>query len=488
MIGKEILAIAESLSNEHGLAKDVVFNAIETALAIAAKKDYETRGRYDLSCKIDNKTGDFELFRKWTVVDDNEKNFDSAKHLYDDQAEELYSLDSVEIGQVFTEFLEKNKVLSRIAAQVFKNTIKEQVRMAIKLNAQEKYTDRVGEMFKATVTKFSKGGDVFVSISETVEGVIKREGIQRKERYKIGQVIDAVLSDIVDNYKGQQLIFDRNSDAFIKGVLSMEIPEVGDESITLSAFARRQGRKIIVAVESVIPHLDAVATCIGARGTRVKSVRDKIGGEAIEFVEWDRDPQGFVQNLFEGKAKSILIDSVENEIDVSMTQENIDSLKNKIVEEELTSELTNMKVAFYSEQELDEKQNVIYDYYLSLFKEKLMIEDDFASALIDEGFDSFESLAYTPVSDYLDIEGFDDGIAEELKKRALNVIEKDEKAETLLDFKNLYSDLVAELAKEEVNTIEDLANLSTFELKDILKLRTKEINNIIIEAKDIFFS
>jgi N utilization substance protein A len=487
MKGKEILTIAELLSNEHGLEKDVVFKAIEVALAISAKKDYETKGKYDLACKIDQKTGSYELHRKWTVVDDNEKNFDPAKHLYDDQAEEMFECE-VEIGQVFTKFLEKDKPLSRISAQVFKNTIKEQVRLAIKLNAQEKYTDQVGEMFKVKVSKFTKGGDVFVSVNDTVEGIIKREGIQRKERFKIGQVLDVVLLEVVDNYKGQQLIFDRTSDAFVKGVIALEVPTVKDESVAIRGFARSRGRKTLVAVEACVPHTDPVAECIGARAVRVKSIKEKIGGEAIEFIPWDKEIESFIGNVFAGKAKSIFVDENEKETDVGMEQETLEGLRNRKVEEELTSKITGYTVTFYTEEELDKKQEVVFEYYLNLFKEKLMIEDDFAEALIEEGFDSFESLAYTSTEDYLDIEGFDEGIAEELQKRAKNVLQKDEEAKELLDFKTLYKDLIDTLNENEVSSIEDLANLSTFELKDILGLRTKEINAIIIEAKELFFA
>lgn len=484
MIGKDILNTAELLSAEHGLSEDVVFGAFENALAIAAKKDFE-KEKFDLSCVIDRKTGSYDLFRKWTVVDDNEKNFDNHKHLYDDQAEEKYGRE-VEIGEVFTEFLVKDKVLSRISAQVFKNAIKEQVRMAIKFNAQEKYTDRIGEVFKVTVSKFSKG-DVFVSISDTVEGVIKKESLQKNDRFKIGQTIDAVLFSIVDNYKGQQLMFDRFHDSFVKGVLATEIPDIRDENVEIMSFSRLKGRKTMVAVKSLVPNVDAVSTCIGARGARVKAVREKIGGEAVEFVRWNADDATFISEVLGGKAAMLVIDDVDKRVDVGLEMEAIVSIKNIETEQKLLSDLLGYSVSFYSESDLQEKQGVVEKYYVELFKEKLDIDEDLASVLVEEGFDDFETIAYLPMEEYLEIEGFDKDLVFALKERAENVLKIDEKAKKLVDFKTLHPTLVQELNDKGVKTIEDLAYLSIDDLKEIVKLRTKEAHSIIVEAKGSFF-
>ncbi len=485
MIGKDILNTAELLASEHGLKKDVIFKAFENALAVAARKDFEHE-KYDLLCVIDRKTGSYDLFRKWTVVDDNEKNFDSHKHLYDDQAEEKYGRE-VNVGEVFSdEFLETDKVLSRIAAQVFKNAIKEQVRMAIKFNAQEKYTDRIGEVFKVTVSKFSKG-DVFVSISDTVEGIIRKDSLQKNDRFKIGQTIDAALDTIVDNYKGQQLMFDRFHDTFVKGVIETEIPDIQDENIEIMSFSRLKGRKTMVAVKSLVPNVDAVSTCIGARGARVKAVREKIGGEAVEFVRWNGDNDVFIGDVLGERASMLVIDEADRTVDAGLEVEAILKIKNIETEQELLSKLLGYKVTFYAEDDLKDKQNSIESYYISLFKEKLDIDEDLSGVLVEEGFDDFETIAYLPMSEYLEIEGFDEDLILELRERAKNVIEVDESAKKLVDFKTLHSDLVKELSNDGVKTIEDLAYLSVDDLKDIVNLRTKEAHSIIVEAKEVFF-
>lgn len=484
MIGKDILNTADLLASEHGLNKDVVFSAFENALAIAAKKDFE-KEHFDLSCVIDRKTGSYDLFRKWTVVDDNEKNFDSNKHLYDDQAEDKYEKD-FEIGDVITEFLVKDKVLSRISAQVFKNAIKEQVRMAIKLNAQENYTDRIGEMFKVTVSKFSKG-DVFVSISDTVEGIIKRESLQKNDRFQIGQTIDASLHSIVDNYKGQQLMFDRFQDSFVKGVISTEIPDIDDGDIEIVSFSRLRGRKTMIAVKSLVPNVDAVSTCIGARGARVKAIREKIGGEAVEFVRWNIDDSTFISDVLGGKSSMLIIDEVDKQIDAGLESDKFDLIKNIKTEQELVSNLLGYNVSFYKEDDLKEKQKTVGGYYTSLFEEKLNIDEDLAFVLVDEGFDSFETIAFLSMSEYLEIEGFYEDFVIELQNRAKEFISVDLEITELRNFKTLHSGLVQELNEKGIKDIEDLAYLSVDDLKDLVNLRTKEARSIIVEAKEIFF-
>lgn len=486
MIGKDIVATANIFCSEHGLSADDAYKAIETALAISAKKDYDSTGRIDLICEIDRKSGSYSIFRKWTVVDDNEKNFDSERHLYDDQAEDKYEK-SVEIGDVFTEFLSKDKPLSRISAQVFKNTMKEQLRMAIKLNAQEKFIDKVNDVFKVTVSRFSKG-DIIVSVDDTVEGVIKKSLLQRKDRVNIGQVLDAVLIDVVENYKGQQLIFDRNSDAFIKAIVTNEIPDIQEGLIDIKAFARDRNKKTIVAVSTSATNTDPVATCIGVKGSRVKNIRNIVGGEAIEFVLWSEDTEEYFSNLFGRKAKFIAIDEEAKTVDVGMNQKNFDNIRDIRFEEKMFKKLSGFNVRIYTEEEYQNKLNTIAKYFVSMYEEKLMIDQDLAEVLVSEGFESFEVLAYTSLDDYLEIDGFDEDLANEIKSRAREVITESEKATQLTELKNLYPSIVEELNKKDIFTIEDLACLSVDELKeDFLDLRSREIENIIKEAKNIYF-
>lgn len=485
MIGKDIVATADFLSNEHNLSKDVVFDAIETALSISAKKDYDPSGRIELKCEIDRKTGSYSFYRKWTVVDDNEKNFDSEKHYYDDQAEELFGR-PVEIGEVFTKFLSKDKPLSRISAQVFKNTIKEQIRMAIKINAQEKFTHQVGDLFKVSVSRFMKS-DILVSIDDTVEGVIKKQGLQKKDKLKIGQVLYVVLSEVVENYKGQQLIFDRMSDDFVKAVIKNEIPDFEDEDIVIKSFARDKGKKTIVSVSSNIPNLDAVATCIGVKGNRVKNIRDIIGGEAVEFVLWNQETDAFLSSVFSRKAENILADEEDMSADIGLNDKAYEQIKNIKIEEQILSKLTGFDIHLYRNEEFLKKQESVFNYYVTLFKEKLMVDEGIAEVLFSEGFEDFTTIAYVSDEEY--DEFFDEETTVELKARAVSIIKESEKATVLGELMTISDSIISRLNENEVFTIEDLAYLSSDELKDILpELRTKEIGKIVKEAKDKFFA
>lgn len=213
MQGKEILKLVEVLSNERGIPKDDVFEALEVALATAARRDF---GKNKLVAKIDRKTGEYQIFRVWEVVDDNEEDFDDAIHLYDDQAEEKFGI-AYRVGDTIEEFL-TSEPLGRQAAQVFKQNIRENLKKAQKHENQKNYLDRIGELFFVTVKKFSKG-DVIVAISEEVEGVIPRENTIPGERFRLGEKINAVLLNVVDNYKGQQLVLDRASPDYVKGLM-----------------------------------------------------------------------------------------------------------------------------------------------------------------------------------------------------------------------------------------------------------------------------
>lgn len=485
MNGKDILNTVESITNESGLDKNDVFNALALSLAVAAKKDFPSEhGKLDFSVEIDQKTGSYTLFRQWTVVDDNELNFDSDRHLYEDQAEEKYN-SPFPVGHVITEKISEDQKLSRIAAQVFKQSIKENIRSVIKNNAQQKYKDKVGEVFKVKVSRFSKG-DVIVSLNDSVDGIIKRESLQYKERLEMGKVVDVVLEEIVDNYKGQQLIFDRTSDSFVKGIIEREIPEIQDESVEIKGFVRNKGRKTIVAVKSIIPYVDAVAVCIGARASRIKNIREIVGGEIIEVVLWDADETTLLLNLLKERVSNILFHEKTKEFEIGLKTEAYDKIKNIKNEEKFLSDLTGTNVHLYTESGFVDKQNKVEDYFIGLFSSKLNIDSDFAGLLYDEGFDDFEIIAYTSIQDYLSIDGLDEDIASEIKSRAVAVLESDKNNE-LLSLNYIYDDIEDKLKHNCIDSVELLAKASVEEVKASTNLRTEQSEKIINEAKQNLF-
>ena len=481
-MNKDILAVVDVLAAEHKLSDDLIFNAVEQSLAVASRKDLFSDDKVFLTATIDRKTGSFTIFRNWTVVDDNEESFDNLIHFYKDQADEIFDGD-YDYGFVIQKEIAKDLVLTRVAAQIFKMSLRDNIRLSIKNNAQEKFKDRIGELFNVKVVRFSKG-DVFVEINDDVEGVIKKESAQKTDRFKIGQIVPAVLYSFDANYKGHQLMFERNSVGFIEQALTKEIPEIQDGTIELLKVSKINNfNKVIVGVRSHI--LDPIGICIGYRAERIKSIKKIIGSFNLSFVFVYDDIEDTISNIFKNKMKILLIDEHNKRIDIGFTNDDFESYLNAKEDEKILSDFFGMTVSFTKEQSLSRKQNEIILYFEKLFSEKLDINTDLARILYDEGFEDFESILFVDDEEFLEIDGFDRTLVLELKKRAKEVLDNDKNAKSINDLSLCHSNITKKLKENNILSIQDLADLSNSEFIDLVNLRINEVDKIILLARNL---
>ena len=484
MQGKEILKLVDVLSNERDIPKDHVFEALEVALATAARRDF---GRNKLIAKINRKTGDYQLSRLWEVVDDNEENFDSELHLYDDQAEERFGI-AYRVGDVVDEYL-SSEPLGRQAAQVFKQNIKENLKKAQKNENQKNYLNRVGELFFVTVKKFSKG-DIIVSITEEVEGVIPKENTIPGERFRVGEKVNAVLLEVVDNYKGQQLVLDRASSEYVKGLMKKEINEVYNENIIIRSVARRAGLKTIVMVESVAPYVDALRECIGSKGMRIKFVSENMNGEPVSLVEGDKDNvQMYLNTLKPIVPLSIYIDEENKSIDYALEENEIERVRGKNgLNKSLLETLVGMKINLLTEEEFESSQNDSFTKLVSLFEKELNVDEDLASDLVNLGLEDLDSVAFAPKHVFLGLDGIDDEIIQAIQDAAKVAIERLESEEInkggLKDLKSMNDEILNKLTNVGIRDRDSLGDLSKLELLDLLKVDDEKASELIMEARE----
>lgn len=487
MQGKEILKLVEVLSNERGIPKDDVFEALEVALATAARRDF---GKNKLVAKIDRKTGEYQIFRVWEVVDDNEEDFDDAINLYDDQAEEKFGI-AYRVGDTIEEFL-TSEPLGRQAAQVFKQNIRENLKKAQKHENQKNYLDRIGELFFVTVKKFSKG-DVIVAISEEVEGVIPRENTIPGERFRLGEKINAVLLNVVDNYKGQQLVLDRASPDYVKGLMKKEITEVYNENIVIRSIARRAGFKTIAMVESVAPYVDALRECIGSKGMRIKFISENMNGEGVSLVEGDKDDvQTYLNILKPVEPISMYIDEESKSIDFALEENDIERVKGKTgLNKALLEELVGMEINLLTEEEFETKQNSNLSAVVSMFERELNVDEELAEILVELGFEDVSSVAFAPKRVFFEVDGIDEELVNAIQETARASVEKLEAEEDeksgLKDLKSIDEVTLRKLKNAGIRDRDALGELSTLELLDLLQVDEKKASEMIMEAREIWF-
>ena len=487
MKNKEIIKMAEILSNEKDLTKEQVFVSLENALSVAAKKEF---GRFNIKTKIDRVTGEYEMWRIWDVVDDNYEDFDSNVNLYDDQAEEKTGK-QLAIGETVEEFL-TDEPLGRKSAQIFKQSLRENLKRVQGHKNQVEYEKHCGEIFNVTVKGFAKG-DVLVSIGDEVEGIMPKSNLSSKDFFKIDQRVPAVLLEVVDNYKGHQLVFDRASEEYVKGLFKKEIPEVANENIEIRAIAREKGFRTLVLVKSLAPYVDAMRECIGHKGTRIKYISENMGGETINLIEEkDTDVQTYLEILSPIEPISIYINDEQRKIEVALKEEDIAKLNGYSgVGIKLIEKLTKMEWSLFTESEFDKKQNKNVNGIVDMFKEKLNIDEEFAVALFEEGFEDIDSIAYAPRHVMLDIDGMDNELAEELQGTARkSIIEEEnqvfEKSE-LSKMKELSRQDVRALYNSGIKNKELLAELCLDELLEIIQMPKEKASELIMDARKDWF-
>lgn len=490
---KDILLVADAVSNEKGVDREVIFQAIELALATATKKRYDEES--DIAVEIDRRTGEYVTVRRWLVVDD-----DTVAELGTQlTTEEARDVDpSLKVGDVHQETVE-NIEFGRIAAQTAKQVIVQKVREAERAQIVNEYRARVGELVSGTVKKVTRD-NIIVDLGNNAEGLMPREELVGREIFRMNDRVRAVLLDVRPEARGPQLYLSRACPQMLVELFKIEVPEIAEEVIAIRGAARDPGSRAKIAVSTNDGRIDPVGACVGMRGSRVQAVSNELAGERIDIVLWDDNPAQYVINAMSpAEIESIVVDEDAHSMDVAVAEDGLAQAIGRGGQNvRLASELTQWEINVMSTAQWGEKQQAEVGSVKNVFMQALDIDEDVADVLVDEGFTSLEEVAYVPLEEFLTIDGFDEAIAEELRTRAKDALltqalaseeqlNSREPAEDLLNMEGMDHALAHSLAARGVVTMEDLAEQSVDDLLDVDGIDQEKAAALIMKAREPWF-
>src|SRR5688572_10510633 len=494
-MNKEILTVVENVSNEKGVDKEIIFEALEAALASATrKKDGED---IDVRVSINRKTGDYDTFRRWKVFADDSTELEfPEKELRLEDALDLSS--DAEPGG-YVEMPHPSVVFGRIAAQTAKQVIVQKVREAERAQVVEAYGNRVGQLVSGIVKRVDRNG-IYVDLGGNAEGFIPREQMIPREPVRTQDRIKAFLKEVRSEPRGPQLFLSRTAPDFLIELFKLEVPEVGQGLINILGAARDPGARAKIAVKSNDPRIDPVGACVGMRGSRVQAVSSEIAGERVDIIPWDATSAQFVINaMAPAEVSSIVVDEESHSMDIAVAEDKLSQAIGRGGQNiRLASELTGWKLNIMSEQQAAERSDEEAGVLREMFKTQLDVDEDIASVLVQEGFSTIEEVAYVPTSELLGIEEFDEEMVEELRNRARDVllthaIASEEKidesgpAEDLLAVDGMDKELAYELASRGIRTRDELADQSLDELESVPGLDPERAGQLIMAARAHLF-
>ncbi len=489
-MSREILLLVDALAREKNVAKEIVFAALESALASATKK--RVHDDSDVRVTIDRETGDYESFRRWVVMPDEEVTNDEAEMGIID-AREIKA--DVELGDYIEEPLEPID-FGRIGAQAAKQVILQKIRDAEREQVLNDFLDRKEFLVSGSIKRMERGNAI-IEVGR-MEAVLPRDQQIPRENLRVGDRVKAYLLKIDRGARGPQLILSRTAPEFLMKLFELEVPEIEDGLLEIKACARDPGLRAKIAVKSNDPRIDPIGTCVGLRGSRVTAVRNEIGGEQIDIIVWAADPAQFViAALQPAEVVSIVVDEEAHAMDVVVDENNLAiAIGRNGQNVKLASELTAWTINLMSEQESAEKSEQERSGLRTLFMAKLDVDEEVADILIDEGFSSLEEVAYVPLAEMLEIEAFDEDTVNELRNRARNVLlteaivteeQLENVADDLLGLEGMDRALAARLASKDVRTRDDLADLAVDELVDMAGIDEERAKALISVARAHWF-
>ncbi len=494
MMSKEILMVADAVSNEKGVSREVIFEAIESALAMATKKLNEEE-EIDCRVEVDRMTGEYETFRIWTVVADDEYVNEFTQYMLEMVSDKDPSL---EVGSTIEEKID-NVPFGRIAAQTAKQVIVQKVRDAEREIVLNEYKDRVGELVTGTVKKVTRES-IIVDLGGNAEAILMRDQMIPRETFRMSDRIRALLIDVRPEQRGPQLFLSRTSPQMLIELFKIEVPEINEQIINIRAAARDPGSRAKIVVSTNDGRIDPVGACVGMRGSRVQVVSGELSNERIDIILWDDNPAQLVINAMSpAEVASIVMDEDSNTMDVAVEEENLSRAIGRNGQNvRLSAELTGWTINVMSEEDAAEKQEQESVGLIEMFMNKLDVDDETAEVLVSEGFTSLEEIAYVPMDEILSIDGFDEEIAEELRNRAKDALltqaiasEEDlsslNVADDLINMEGMDKELALELAKREVLCMEDLAEQATDELMEIAGMTEERAGKLIMTARAPWF-
>ena len=489
-MSREMLLLVDALAREKNVAKEIVFGALELALASATKKRIHDEAEVRVS--IDRNTGNYDSFRRWQVVPDDEY---VNEYLQVPLSDARKDDPEVEAGDYLEEPLEPID-FGRIGAQAAKQVILQKIRDAEREQILSDFLSRGEHVVSGTIKRMERGNAIIEA--GKIEALLPREQMIPKENLRIGDRVKAYLLRIDRNERGPQIILSRTAPEFVIKLFELEVPEISDGLMELKACARDPGLRAKIAVKSNDPRVDPIGTCVGLRGSRVTAVRNEIGGENIDIVLWSADPAQFVIGaLSPAEVSSIVVDEEKHAMDVVVDEDNLAIAIGRSGQNvRLASELTGWTINLMTQDESAKKSEAEHAVTRVTFMEKLDIDEELADLLIDEGFSTLEEVAYVPLAEMLEIDGLDEEIVNELRNRARNVllteaIATEEKLESvsedLIGLEGMTKELAAKLAEHDVKTRDDLAELAVDELTEMTGIDDERAKELILKARAHWF-
>ncbi|HHQ14643.1 MAG TPA: transcription termination/antitermination protein NusA [Chromatiales bacterium] len=494
-MNKDILTVVEVVSNEKGVDEEIIFDAIETALASATRRKYGED--IDVRVAIDRKTGEYDTFRRWLVFEDDSTELEFPE-------KELRMIDAVDIdpnakpGEYVEEPIESVE-FGRIGAQTAKQVIVQKVREAERKLVVEEYQDRVGELLGGIVKRVDRNG-VYIDLGGNAEGFIARDQMIPREPVRPNDRVKALLYEVRSEPRGPQLFMTRTSPEFLIELFKIEVPEVGQGLIEILGAARDPGLRAKIAVKSNDRRIDPVGACVGMRGSRVQAVSNELAGERVDIILWDENPAQFVINAMSpAEVTSIVVDEEAHSMDVAVEEDKLSQAIGRGGQNiRLASELTGWELNVMTEADAEEKSEAEARELTEGFMKQLDVDEQLASILVQEGFTSIEELAYVPESELMSIEEFDETVVSELRNRARDVlltqaivseerIDEVEPAEDLLSLEGMTPELASILAARGIATREDLAEQSVDELLEIEGMEAEQAGDLIMKARAHWF-
>jgi len=491
-MNRELLMLVEAISREKNVERDVVFSAVEAALAQATKKLYE--GDVDIRVSIDRDTGEYETFRRWHVVPD-----EAGLQLPDQEIllfEAKEQISDIEVDEYIEESVESVPI-GRIGAMAAKQVILQKIRDAERETLLNDFMSRGEKIFVGTVKRMDKG-DLIVE-NGRVEGRLRRGEMIPKENLRTGDRVRAMIMEVNTEQRGPAISLSRSAPEFMIELFRHEVPEIEQGLLEIKSCARDAGSRAKIAVLSHDKRVDPIGTCVGVRGTRVNAVTNELAGERVDIVLWSDDPAQFVIGaLAPANVESIVVDEEKHAMDVVVDEENLAIAIGRGGQNvRLASDLTGWKINIMDAAESAEKQASESGAIRNLFMEKLDVDEEIADILIAEGFASLEEVAYVPLHEMLEIESFDEDTVNELRARAKDALltleiareeSVEEASQDLRDLEGLTPELIAKLAESDVHTLDDLADLAVDELTEITGQSDDEAKTLIMKAREHWFT
>ncbi len=487
--------VVDAVSNEKGVDKEVIFEALEAALASATRKKHGEE--WDVRVAIDRKSGDYETFRRWKVFADDSTELESPEHeLRLDDAHELDP--KVEPGGFVEQSIE-SVAFGRIAAQQAKQVIVQKVREAERAQVVDAYKDRMGQLVSGVVKRVDRNG-IYVDLGGNAEGFVPRTDMIPREQVKPQDRIKAYLKEVRSEPRGPQLFLTRTAPEFLMELFKLEVPEVGQGLIQILGAARDPGVRAKIAVRSNDPRIDPVGACVGMRGSRVQAVSNEIAGERVDIIPYDDNPAQFVINAMSpAEVMSIVVDEDSHSIDIAVAEEKLSQAIGRGGQNiRLASQLTGWDLNVMTESDAEAKSDTEARELVQTFMKQLDVDEDVATILVQEGFSTVEEVAYVPQAELMAIEEFDEEMVKELRNRARDVLltqaiaseetlDQSMPADDLLLLEGMSPDLALALARRGVRTREDLAEQSVDDLSDIEGLAQDEAGRLIMKARAHWF-